>query len=627
MKTPKIPSRTTRWAALWLIALATSGGAAPLRPNILWLVCEDSSADWIGCYGNKQATTPNIDALAAQGFRYTHAYACAPVCAPSRSSWITGMFAVSLGTQPMRSRFPIPHGTVSYYPDLLRKAGYFTANSRKTDYNIGGRPDAAAWDSSADNAWELRAQGQPFFQVLNFEDSHESRAFGDIDHTKHSPDEVALRKYHPDVPEIRKNYAKYHDAVEAMDAKVGRALERLKRAGLEEDTIVIFNSDHGGVLPRSKRWLYNSGTHAPLIVRIPEKFKSFWPSEKAGGTVDRLVSFVDFPKTWLSLAEAEVPARLQGRVFLGPRAEPEPAHVYGFRERMDERIDSQRSVRTKGFVYIRNSMPNVPWGQTLEYLWKMPATQAWERAHRSGATDAVTGRFFGPKPVEELYDTQADPDNVVDLASKPEHQERLVRMRAELRRWQLEVHDSGLLPEGERARRAAAHGLTIYELVRRADLYPLERYLDAQDLALKQDPGQRTVLENLVREPDPGLRFWGVYGLFLLEPSGARSIPPGGSAGVLEGALQDECPEVRATAAWALFSSNRAEAARAALRGVLRSDSAGALYGLNVLAWAGEKTSPYEEALDALLTSQDSVYSGYHKRMVAYLREKNGGKD
>jgi arylsulfatase A-like enzyme len=147
---------------------------------------------------------------------------------------------------------------------VLRKAGYYTANFKKTDYNIGGRADKDAWHSFADNAWELRGPGQPFFQVLNFEDSHESRAFGDIEHTRHAPADMVLRRYHPDIPEIRKNYAKYQDAVEMMDAKVGKALERLKQAGLEEDTIVIFNSDHGGVLPRSKRWLYNSGTHAPM---------------------------------------------------------------------------------------------------------------------------------------------------------------------------------------------------------------------------------------------------------------------------------------------------------------------------------------------------------------------------
>jgi N-sulfoglucosamine sulfohydrolase len=600
--------------------------AAPARPNILWLVCEDSSVDWIGCYGNPQATTPNIDGLAKQGFRYTHAYACAPVCAPSRSTWITGMFAVSTGTQPMRSRFAIPHDTLPYYPDVLRKAGYYTANFKKTDYNIGGRADKDAWHSFADNAWELRGPGQPFFQVLNFEDSHESRAFGDIEHTRHAPADMVLRRYHPDIPEIRKNYAKYQDAVEMMDAKVGKALERLKQAGLEEDTIVIFNSDHGGVLPRSKRWLYNSGTHAPLIVRIPEKYRHLWPAASPGTVVDRLVSFVDFPKTWLSLAGAEVPERMQGRVFLGPAAEPEPAFVYGFRDRMDERFDSQRSVRSKEFVYIQSAMPNVPWGQTLEYLWKMRATQAWEKAHLAGETNAVTGRFFGPKPVEELYDSQADPDNVVDLAGRPEHAARLAAMRAELRRWQLEVRDSGLLPEGERARRAAAHGLTVYELVRRGDLYPLERYLDARDLALKRDPASRAALEGLLREGDAGCRYWGAYGVLLLVLQTQEPGTKAALAAAVEAALEDACPEVRATAAWVWMAAGKAAGAREAMRSVLRGGAVEALYGLNILDWAKEEGGVYGPELEGLLALEDGGYGGYLKRMVSLLRERKGGR-
>lgn len=608
--------------ACFSLGVASCGMAAePSRPNILWLVCEDSSVDWIGCYGNKQATTPHIDKLAAEGFRYTHAYACAPVCAPSRSTWITGMFAVSLGTQPMRSRFAIPHTQIRYYPDLLREAGYFAANFRKTDYNIGNRPDKEAWDAFADNAWQLRRADQPFFQVLNFEDSHESRAFGDIEKTRHSAADVVLNPYHPDVPAMRKNYALYHDAVETMDAKVGRALERLRESGLEEDTIVVFNSDHGGVLPRSKRWLYDSGTHAPLIVRIPEKFRHLWPARKPGQTVDRLVSFVDFPKTWLSLAGAEVPARMQGRVFLGKASEPEPAFVYGFRERMDERIDSQRAVRSKDFVYIQSVMPNVPWGQNLEYLWKMPATRAWEKEHRSGETNAVTGRFFGLKPVEELYDTRLDPHNVVDLAGDPSHRERVASMRAELRRWQLEVRDTGLLPEGERARRAAANGITIYEMVRRADLYPLEKYLDAKDLALKRDFALQSQLEQLTRETDSGLRYWGAYGLLLLSiqsaDGDARFV-----GGVLEKLLADPCPEVRATAAWALLKTSSAAGAREALRSVLSADPAAALFALNVLDWSGEATAAYSGLFEQILSVEDPVYAGYLKRMVKFLREK-----
>ncbi len=595
--------------------------AAQTRPNILWLVGEDASADWFGCYGNKRATTPNIDALAKQGFRYTHAYACTPVCAPSRSTWITGRYAVSMGTQPMRSRFSIPLGSIPYYPDQLRKAGYFAANFRKTDYNIGDRPDSSPWNATADNAWTRRAEGQPFFQILNFEDSHESKAFGDVESTRHSPDGIVLHKYHPEDPLLRKNYAKYEDAVENLDTKVGQALARLEAAGLAEDTIVIFNTDHGGVMPRSKRWLYNSGTHCPLIIRIPEKFKHLWPATSPGATVDRLVSFVDFPKTWLALAQAEIPGSMQGRVFLGAGAEPEPDCVFGFRERMDERFDSQRSVRTKQFVYIQNEMPNVLWGQNLEYLWKMAAMQAWEKAHLEGRTDSVTGRFFGTKPAEELYDTQADPDNIHNLAGDPAHRATLDAMRAQLSEWRSAIRDTGLLPEGERARRAAAHRLTIAEMAADPALYPLEKYLASAGLALRapHNPENEQALITLTKDRDSGQRYWGAYGLLLRK---TKASPNPASSSALESLLADECPEVRCVAAWALIEHPATRTGvQTALRSSLRQDPAGALFALNVIDWTSQKTEPYADLFEPLLASKDATYGGYLKRMVTHLGE------
>ncbi|MFD2157904.1 sulfatase [Rubritalea tangerina] len=363
------------------------------KPNILWLTCEDSNVSWIGCYGNPHADTPHIDKMALDGFRYTHCFANAPVCAPSRSTWITGMHAASLGTLPMRSRNVIPHGRIKYYPDYLRSHGYYCSNVKKTDYNIGGRPDGDCWDSKV-LQWKTLRESQPFFQVINFGQSHESRAQGELEKLDHDPAKVRLALYHPETEVIRKNYAKYHSAVHEMDAMVGRALRSLEEHGLKENTIVVFNSDHGGVMPRSKRFLYDSGIHCPLIIMIPEKYKDLWPAEKTGMVVDQLVSFVDMPATWLSIAGIEPPARFQGRVFLGESDRAERDYHFSYRGRMDERIDNVRAVRTKRFLYIRNYMPHVPRGQHLEYLWKMWATVAWHDQFKNGKTDSVTGRWF-----------------------------------------------------------------------------------------------------------------------------------------------------------------------------------------------------------------------------------------
>ncbi|MEK6237436.1 MAG: sulfatase-like hydrolase/transferase, partial [Planctomycetales bacterium] len=205
-----------KFAACLLLFQATvfqaTAAMAAERPNILWIVSEDNNIQWVGCYGNPNADTPRIDQLAEEGFRYTHCFANTPVCAPQRSTWITGIHAVSMGTHPMRSRYEIPHDRIGYYPDSLRKAGYTSLNPGKTDYTIGGRSDKEPWSQGKIDFTKLKGQ-QPFFVIENIGDSHESRAHGSVENTTHDPSKVKLAPYHPDLPEVRKNYAKYQDAV------------------------------------------------------------------------------------------------------------------------------------------------------------------------------------------------------------------------------------------------------------------------------------------------------------------------------------------------------------------------------------------------------------------------------
>ncbi len=594
---------------VFFVTDAPGAEEAAVRPHILWLDAEDANVNWFGCYGNPAATTPNIDRLAEEGFRYTHAFANAPVCAPSRSTWITGVMALSMGTHPMRSRYAIPHDSIPYYPDLLRAAGYFCSAHGKTDYNIGGRPDGQCWDARGQHVWQERAEGQPFFSAVHFPDSHESRAFGNVDNPRHDPARQRLRAYHPDVPGIRNNYAHYADAVQRMDQLVGQTLQQLEEDGLADRTIVIFTTDHGGVMPASKRFLTDSGTHCPLIIRIPEKFRHLWPAEQPGMTVDRLVSFVDMPKTWLSLAGAEVPEHMQGRIFLGPDQEPERTTHFAFRGRMDERYDSVRAVRDKRFLYLKNYMPYVPAGQRLNYLWQMVATQAWQAHHRAGLTDAITGRFFRPRPqVEELYDTHRDPDNIVNLVDCPAHAEILERMRAELRGWQLEVYDAGMIPERMMARRAAAKGTTIYEMVRDPERYDLEAYLDAADLALEADPANMEKLLELLEQQDPGLRYWGTAGLRMQDSLCSDAVA------ALQTLLADSSHEVRALAAWTLLAGGHVqEAAQNCLIELLEDGSYASLLVLNVIDHVAEDVQVYLPAV------QNAQGGNYVDRMKEYL--------
>jgi len=574
---------------LGIFLLATSARAAE-RPNILWITSEDNGVSWVSSYGGTNARTPNIDQLAAEGFLYQYCFDNAAVCAPTRSCWITGMYGISNGTQPMRSRNEIPHDRISYYPDLLRRAGYHTSNPGKTDYNIGGRDDYDAWDvgkgAGTIYGWKKRQPNQPFFAVVNIGDSHESRAHGDNENTRNDPAAMKLFSYHPDLPEIRKTYAKYADAVERMDEKVGKCLAELEKDGLADSTIVIYNSDHGGVLARSKRFCYSSGIHCPLVVRVPDKLKHLYPANRPGEVIERLVSFVDMPKTWLSLAGAEIPDTFQGTVFLGKGIEKEPAYHLAFRERADERLDCVRVIRDKRYAYHKNYMPYAPAGQHLAYLWKAEATPAWEQHHREGKTDEITGRFFEPRVSEEFFDNEKDFDNVHNLIEAKKHQERIAKLKNALRQRQLELYDSGLLPEQMRVRRAKENGLTIYDMVRDEKLYPLATYLDAADLALARDKSNLGVFVRHLSHDDEGLRWWGIVGLHLLDQEAAPATA------ALEVALSDDAHEIRMMAAWTLVKLGKPNQAIACLDDLLFStcDNEDMLH--NVLEWMGEPGLP-----------------------------------
>lgn len=525
-----------------------------IKPNILWITSEDNSIEWISCYGSKNAKTPNIDQLAKEGFRYLYCFDNGAVCAPTRSSWITGMHSISNGTQPMRSGFEIP-ATISFYNELLQKAGYFTSNCSKTDYNLrapSGRNPKDFWNYSGKEyagTWKKRKEGQPFFTVYNIGESHESRAFGDHKDESIDPEEMILAPYHPDLPEMRNTYAKYASAISKMDSLVGQAIENLKQDGLYENTIIVYNSDHGGVLARSKRFLYSSGIHCPLIVRIPEKMKALYPKGKTpGSTMDRIVSFIDMPKTWVSLTGAEMTDNFQGRIFLGPNTEPESQYHFSWRERADERFDNVRVMRDKQFAYHKNYAPFAPNGQYLAYMHNMKATGAWERHHLAGKTNAVTGRFFEPRPSEEFYDNFKDFHNIDNQIDDPLHQTKIKELKKELRRQQLKYFDSGLMPEEMRNRIIKEKNTTVYAFVRDPKLYPLAQYLDYSDLALTRKKKNLKTFTKGLADEDPVKRYWSVIGLLLLEKQAKPAIPE------LKKVLGDR-DEIPAFAAWAIYKA------------------------------------------------------------------------
>jgi len=455
------------------------------RPNILWLTCEDIGPD-LGCYGDGYADSPNLDALARHGVIYRNAWSNAPVCAPARTTIITGVPAPSTGSEHMRSLLPIPEG-MPMYPQLLREAGYYCTNNAKEDFNLS-KP-GQVWDECSGEAhWRNRADGQPFFAIFNYTVTHESRIRARPHDLQHDPNDAPIPSYHPDTPEVRHDWAQYYDIITAMDAQAGEALAELAEAGLDEDTIVFFYGDHGSGMPGHKRCARNAGLLVPLIVAIPERFAHLASEDYAqGGESERLVGFSDLGPTVLSLAGVRPPAIMQGRAFMGEHEAPPRRYLYGFRGRMDERYDMVRCLRDQRYVYIRNFMPHLPMGQHVRYMFETPTTQVWHELYEAGELTEAQRFFWEPRPAEELYDLQEDPEETSNLADSREHAEVLDEMRGACREWMLAIRDVGLLPEPQI--HARSDGGAPYDMARDPERYPMARIMEAAELASSLQPG------------------------------------------------------------------------------------------------------------------------------------------
>ena len=525
------------------ILLMTTAANAADRPNILWITSEDNGPH-LGCYGDDYADTPNLDALGARSLIYTNAWSTAPVCAPARTTIISGLYPPSTGAEHMRSMVELP-ARFKMYPQYLREAGYYCTNNNKEDYNLK-KPDKVWDDSSRKAHWKNRAGGQPFFAIFNHTISHESKLRTRPHKQVHDPAKVRVPAYHPDTPEVRQDWAQYYDRMTEMDKLCGKNLRELKEAGLADDTIVFYYGDHGSGMPRSKRWPYNSGLHVPLLVHIPEKFKHLRPDDyKSGGKTDRLVGFIDLAPTLMSLIGVKPPEHFQGHSFCGKFVAPEQKYGFGFRGRMDERYDMLRVVRNKRYIYMRNYMPHKIYGQYIQYMFQTPTTRVWHDLHAAGKLKPPQTFFWEEKPVEELYDLQADPDEVNNLADSPEH----AAIKAELRKAQqdlaLRIRDLGFLPEDEVHTRSKDS--TPYDIGHDKSKYDLETIMATAEKATSgkaEDMGH--CIEQLTHK-DSAVRYWAAMGILMRKQDAV-----GVSRELLHAALNDDSRSVRIIAAQAL---------------------------------------------------------------------------
>lgn len=430
-------------------------------PNIVWLVVEDQSPERFAMYGDSTIALPNVERLAQDGITFTNAVAPVPVCAPARSAIITGMYPTTLGTHNMRTYAPwkqegneptlripsyspiVPQGT-RMFTEYLRKIGYYTANGPKEDYNF--EKTDAAWDeSSGERHWRKRKKGQPFFTVFNFAVCHESGIWKKGDSTLYvSPKSVYVPPYFPDTKIVRHDIAVNYSNLKRMDDQIGAVIQDLKEDGLYDNSIIFFYGDHGGPFPRHKRALYDTGLKVPLIIKFPG-------NEDAGSFDERLISFIDFAPTVLSLAGIEPPKVMQGTAQFGEfEVGDKPKYTFHSSDRFDELYDRLRAVRSARYKYIRSFNTELPHALPVSYREQMPLMQELNRLYAEGKLDETQSLWLkAPKPEEELYDLMSDPYELNNLADKPEMRDTLDHLRKVLEDWMKETHDLGGYPETE----------------------------------------------------------------------------------------------------------------------------------------------------------------------------------
>jgi arylsulfatase A-like enzyme len=579
----------TRIAAPFLAVLLVAGVAragAPAKPNILWLVSEDNGP-FLGCYGDPLAKTPTLDKLAGEGVLYERCFTM-PVCAPSRFTLISGMYPTTCGpAQHMRAAGKIP-SWLKGFPAYLRAAGYYTSNNAKTDYNAPIKIKEA-WNASGKKAhYQNRATGQPFFSVFNHETSHESCLFPKNEPPAFDPTVMRIPPYQPDTPEMRADWARYYTRIARLDSQIAAKLEELADDGLADDTIVFYYADNGGVLPRSKRFLQESGTHVPLIVYYPPKWRHLAPAAP-GSRIKEPVHFVDFAPTVLSLAGVRIPKYMQGHAFAGAAKAAPNEYVFCTRDRMDERYDMMRSVAGSRWLYIHNYRPDLPYVQPLNYMFQARGYQSWASDARDGKLTPATSMFWGGKPTEELYDMSADPDSVHNHAADPAHRETLDRMRAALKRHVLANKDNGFLPEGS--------VLEGYDASRVPGAYPIERVFALATLAAERNADNLPKLIKSLDDPSEPVRWWAAQGCTLLRDKAATAEP------ALRKCLKDKSGAVQIAAAEALASLGKPELAMPVLLRRVRQSAKPpfALQAANVLDRLGEAARPALPALKSVL--------------------------
>lgn len=508
-------------------AVAADHQEATPRPNILWLTYEDTSPQFIGCYGDSLAKTPTMDRLAAEGVRFTSAFSTGTVSSPSRFCLITGMTPTTMGTGNHRSQYPIPdfvHG----FPKYLKEAGYYTSNNYKTDYNNAREKEmiAESWDESSGKAgWWKRKPGQPFFAVFNSPHSHQSRTMTNpweqyekqvlnrLDSSRMTSTDAPFEmpSFYRDTPEMRKQMSRVYNSISLTDQQFEGILARLEKDGLRDSTIIFCFSDHGEGIPRGKGSSLGLGYRVPFIVWVPEMYKHLSPWG-SGVITDRLVSFEDFGATVLALAGVEIPEYIEGRPFMGATAAEEKEYVYGACDGLDSNNELSRSVTDGRYIYTRVFTCHQPWVRWMTYYDHGDIQKIMRKDFAQGLMNEGQAAIMQPREAEYLYDLNRDKWEMENLADNPEYADLLSHFRKKMEARIIETRDAHFIPEYSYAQYADRY--IPYTLRQNDTIYPVEQVLHA---AMLSGMGKEVIPEQIMLLDDNNdiVNYWAALGLFV----------------------------------------------------------------------------------------------------------------
>lgn len=548
------------------------------RPNVLWLTFEDTSPEFVGCYGNLQAKTPFMDSLATVGVRFTRAFSTGAVCSPSRTALITAMKTYTLGTGHHRSRYQIPD-FVKGFPYYLKKAGYYCTNNEKTDYNVADPKAfiAEAWDESSGKAgWWNRKEGQPFFAVFNNNSSHQSRtmtnSYADYEkmvlarlpkYLQVAENELLMPPFYRDSPEMRRHVARIYNSIALADYEMKQIFERLKKENLLENTIVFCFADHGEGMPRAKTNGIGLGHRVPFFVWMPDKYKHLVPSK----TSNQLVDFCDLPPTVLDLAGVEIPQHFQGKSIFKNQKE----YLFLSSDRSDESTDLTRTVVSKKYAYTRVFMPFMQEVRYLNYMDRGDITAQIRKDFNENKLDKTQKRILEPRESEYLFDLENDPWEINNLASNPNYATIVNNMRRQLQTHLIAERDVMFLPEGRFAE--VQKDRTLHDFRKDNSSYPVQKIVQTAMLSgLKTDGAIQQQIKALA-DSDQTVQYWAAMGLRSHKKEKLKKYLP-----QIEKVLANASPYTAALAALALTNQlNHAKSAEQ-LRKIVLSDDEYAAY-------------------------------------------------